>query len=205
MSGVTTVRPRRAGRAAWVAAGLVSAAIVAGLGAAYWRSVEPESGPTLAPAGPGDPRSLEALKQQVQRDPNDGRNWALLAYAEFDNESYEAAAAAFEKALAVSRKVALDPGVWCDFADALGMAQGGSLAGRPTELVLKALALRPGHVKALEMAGSAAYEQRDFAGASAYWRRLLVELSADSPQHRAIVAAIERADRLAATSLPPKR
>ena len=39
------------------------------------------------------------------------------------------------------------------------------LAGQPRELVQRALALDPAHPKALEMAGSAAFEQRDYAAA----------------------------------------
>ena len=37
--------------------------------------------------------------------------------------------------LADRAKVAADPAIWCEYADALGMAQGGSLAGKPRELV----------------------------------------------------------------------
>lgn len=151
------------------------------------------------------PLVREDLRHQAEHNPRDGRAWALLAYAEFDAEAYAAAAAAFEKAAAVSAKVAADPGVLCDWADALGMAQGGALKGRPLELISRALALRPLHSKALEMAGSAAYEQRQFAMAADYWRRLLPQLAPRSEQQRALEQAIARAERLAATSLTPAR
>lgn len=151
------------------------------------------------------PLSRADLRRQAEHNPRDGRAWALLAYAEFEAESYAAAAAAFEKAAAVSAKVAADPGVLCDWADALGMAQGGALKGRPLELISRALALRPLHPKALEMAGSAAYEQRQFAMAADYWRRLLPQLAPRSEQQRALEQAIARAERLAATSLAPAR
>lgn len=151
------------------------------------------------------PLAREDLRRQAEHNPRDGRAWALLAYAEFDAESYAAAAAAFEKAAAASSKVAADPGVLCDWADALGMAQGGALKGRPQELISRALALRPLHPKALEMAGSAAYEQRQFAMAADYWRRLLPQLAPRSEQHRALSDAIARAERLAATALSPAR
>jgi cytochrome c-type biogenesis protein CcmH len=154
------------------------------------------------------PRNAEArrdeLMQLVARDPDNGRAWALLGFIEAEAGRYAASADAFEKALARSRRVALDPAVWCEYADALGMAQG-TLAGRPTEAILKALALRPGHPKALEMAGSAAYERRDFAAAVQYWRSLLAQLQAGTQPHGELSAAIERGERLAATSLPPPR
>lgn len=153
----------------------------------------------------GGARSRQALQEQVQRDPRDGRAWALLAYAEMEAERFEEAAAAFAQAVAVSRKVAADPGVWCDYAEALGMTQEGSLIGRPTELVERALAMRSDYPKALEMAGSAAYERRDFAVAAIYWRRLLPKLAPASPPSKALTAAIARAERMASTSLPEGR
>jgi cytochrome c-type biogenesis protein CcmH len=79
------------------------------------------------------------------------------------------------------------------------MAQGGTLKGRPTELLSQALALRSNYPKALEMAGSAAYEQRQFALAADYWRRLLVQMPVGSAGHRALAECIARAERLAAT------
>lgn len=149
--------------------------------------------------------SREELRQQAERHPRDGRTWALLAYAEFEADAYADAAAAFEKAVAVSRKVANDPGVLCDWADTLGMTQGGSLKGRPTELVSRALALRPAHPKALEMAGSAAYERREFALAADYWHRLLLQMPEGSTGHRALADGIARAERLAATAVSASR
>ena len=94
------------------------------------------------------------------------------------------APAAYGKALAVSPKVAADPAIWCEYADALGMAQGGTLAGRPRELVMHALTLDPTHPKALEMAGSAAYEQREYHSAAGYWRALLAQIPRDARRER---------------------
>jgi cytochrome c-type biogenesis protein CcmH len=115
---------------------------------------------------------------------------------DFEADRYDEAAAAYQKALAASVKVAADAGVWCEYADALGMAQGGTLEGKPRELVMRALALNPAHPKALEMAGSAAYEQREFAAATAYWRQLLGQLSERSVQYQELATAIDRAERL---------
>lgn len=154
---------------------------------------------------PGSVVAVEALRREVARNPRNGRAWALLGYAELEAERYTEAATAFDKAVAVSPKVAADPGVWCDWADALGMAQGGSLKGRPEELVAHALALQPAHPKALDMAGSAAYERREFGLAVEYWRRLLPQLAATSTRYRELESAITRAERLAATSLPAAR
>jgi cytochrome c-type biogenesis protein CcmH len=82
------------------------------------------------------------------------------------------------------------------------MAQG-SLAGRPLELIQQALAIDPAHPVALEMAGSAAYEERHYAEAARYWKVLLAQLAPTSERHAELAAAIERAERRAAVSLPP--
>ena len=120
----------------------------------------------------------------------------MLARTDFGADRFGDAAASFQKALATP-KIAADAGVWCEYADALGMAQGGTLAGRPREIVMRALALDPSHPKALEMAGSAAYEQREFAAAARYWRQLLPKIPERSPQQQELASAIARAERFA--------
>jgi cytochrome c-type biogenesis protein CcmH len=58
-----------------------------------------------------------------------------------------------------------------DRADVLAMLQGQSAAGEPTRLVEQALKLEPDNLKALALAGSAAFERKDFAAATRYWSR----------------------------------
>ena len=134
------------------------------------------------------------LVRHLDRNPRDGRGWVLLARRDFADDRFADAAIAYEKALAASTRVAADPTIWCEYADALGMTQGGRLQGRPRELVMKALAMDAGHPKALEMAGSAAFEQGQYEAAVTYWRQLLAQLPARSTQHRELAAAIAQAE-----------
>lgn len=155
----------------WKIAGVAAVALAASVGAA----------------------SYSALSQRsVAFEPRDGRAWVLQARERMAAGRFEAAAQAYEKGVAASRKVALDPQVWCELADALGMAQGGSLRGRPAELIGKALALKGDHPRALEMAGSAAYEAGDHRMALAYWEPLLAQLAAGTESHAELSAAIAR-------------
>jgi tetratricopeptide (TPR) repeat protein len=147
---------------------------------------------------------LAELKAAVVQDPRNARAWVLLGLMHADATRYAESAKAFEQALATSPKVALDPAVWCEYADVLGMAQG-TLVGKPTEAIQKALALKSDHPKALEMAGSAAYERRDFASAADFWSRLLPKFEAGTEAHGQLSAAIERARRQASVSLPAQR
>lgn len=158
-----------------------------------------------APTAVQDPAAVrDDLVRHLARKPKDGRAWVLLARADFDADRYADAVQAYAKALAVSPRIAADAGVLCEYADALGMAQGGTLAGRPLELVQRALALDPEHPKALELAGSAAYEQRDYAAAAQHWRRLLPRLADGSREQRELAAAVERVARLAPARIAPE-
>jgi len=139
----------------------------------------------------------EELVAHLARNPRDARGHVLLARMDFSEDRFPEAAAGYAKAIAASPKVANDPGILCEYADALGMAQGGRLAGAPYVYVLRALAVAPANPRALEMAGSAAYEQRDYATAARQWRALSAQLADDDPQAPALLAAIARADLLA--------
>jgi len=156
-----------------------------------------------APAGEavkGD--FVEQLQSHLSRQPRDGRGWVLLARAQADRKEFKASADAYQKALTVSEKVAKDPGVLCEYADALGMTQGGSLAGRPAELIAKALSINPAHPAALEMAGSVAYEEGRYADAARYWKELLADLTPGSERHSELSTAVARAERKASVTLP---
>jgi len=153
----------------------------------------------------GNPRALERgsaasastageLAAHLRERPGDARAWVMLARGKMELDDFAAAADAFGRAVAASPKVARDPGVLCEYADALAMQQG-SLQGRPTELVAQALALDERHPQALEMAGSAAFERGQYGAAAAYWQRLLAQLPAGSPRQVELTTAIERARR----------
>jgi cytochrome c-type biogenesis protein CcmH len=193
-------RPAAPPRGAAIAMTIALPALAFGLYAIFGDPVARNGAPGAASVTAGSPASLPVRRDELVRhlagNPRDGRGWALLARMDFEADRFSVAAASYEKALAASPKIAADAGIWCEYADALGMAQGGALAGRPRELVMRALTLDPAHPKALEMAGSAAYEQRDFAAAAQYWQQLLAQLPASSLRHRELAAAIARAERL---------
>ena len=169
---------------------------------------EGEAGPPRAEASGGAADAdvyVRRLRAHLERQPRDARAWVILARLRADTGDFAAAALAYETALALPSKVARDAAVWCEFADALGMAQGGRLDGRPRALIERALTLSPNHPKALEMAGSAEYGQRNYAWALRYWRPLLATLEPGSQAHAELAAAIARTERLAAVTLPLAR
>lgn len=187
---------------AWlIAVGLPALAVAIYLGIGHPDALDAPELPALAAGGTPTRGAVEAfvarLEAHVAAEPRDARAWALLGRSQLALDRFDASAAAFERAVALSPKVAADPLVWCEYADAVGMAQGGVLAGKPRRLIERALAIKADHPRALEMAGSAEYEAANFAQALVFWERLLPQLPAGSEAHRELAAAIERARRRA--------
>ena len=111
---------------------------------------------------------VETLAKRMAERPDDPVGWALLANA------YSALQRFPEASRAYVRAIALSPGnaqLLADHADVLAMMQGRSAAGEPTRLVEQALQIDPNNLKALALAGSGAFERKDFAKAIAYWSK----------------------------------
>ena len=100
-------------------------------------------------------------------------------------------------------KAPRDAQLLVDFADALAMARGQSLQGEPEKLVLRALEIDPGNLKALALAGTAQYERKDFKGAANTWRRMLPLVPPGSEDARAIQGNIDEALALAGSAPAP--
>jgi cytochrome c-type biogenesis protein CcmH len=73
------------------------------------------------------------------------------------------------------------------------MAQGRTLQGEPENILKRALAADPNNVKALVLAGTAAFDRNDRAGAVRYWERALSVLPAESDMAQRVRASIEEA------------
>ena len=126
---------------------------------------------------------VDRLAQRMKEHPDDPQGWLLLGRSMDALQRYQEAAQAYEQA---ALRLPNDAGVLADWADALGMAQGRTLAGRPTELVAQALAADPRHPKSLALAASAAMERGDDQAAIGYWRRLLAVVPPESEDAKSI-------------------
>ncbi len=111
------------------------------------------------------------LDQKLAASPNDLDGWTMLARSRNVLGEYAAAARAYSRAVEIRPS---DPQLLADYADTLAMANGRRLAGEPRSLIERALALDPRNAKALALAGSAAFEARDYPRAIALWERLIV-------------------------------
>jgi cytochrome c-type biogenesis protein CcmH len=145
---------------------------------------------------------VESLARKVRERPDDAQGWGLLARSMAALGRFKESAEAYER---LAKLVPRDAHVLADYADALGMAQGRTLAGRPYELVKEALALDPKHRKALALAGTAALDANDFAAAARYWEALAAELPAgsdDAAQVRNLIAEVRLRATAAGQVLP---
>lgn len=216
-----TVKTRRL----WTSAGLcglVAAAIVAGWGALRTSAnAERLAAGSSAPAAPSTaafvlasapasrvtrPEPVTAsdadLIRHLQDYPSDHRAWAIKARLEARAERFDAAAASYKAALSGRSKVARDPDVWVEYAEALAMSRGGNLAGEPLQHLNRALSLQPDHPGALDLVAAAAWDAGDFDLAAAQWKRLMQQFSANDPRRAGVQAAIERAQRQARFAAP---
>ena len=99
-----------------------------------------------------------------------------------------------------------DAQLLADLADVLAMTRGGAgagnLQGEPEQLVLRALEIDPKNLKALALAGTAAFERKDYSSAVRYWERMLPLVPADSEDARSIQGSLAEARALGGKSPP---
>ena len=154
----------------------------------------------------GNPRSIEAsgenleamvsrLAAHLRANPDDASGWKLLGRAFFSMERHAEAADAYAKAAVRTPR---DAQLLADLAEALAMARGRSLEGEPEKLLARALQLEPHNMKALALAGTAAFARRDYRAAVLHWEKMLPLVPADSEEARSIQASVDEANALAA-------
>lgn len=130
---------------------------------------------------------VQGLSDRMRREPANADGWYMLARSYTAIGRYQDAVLAYERLLVL---VPDDSAVLADYADVLATLKGGSLEGKPEQLVLQALALNPKDVKALALAGNAAYQKGDAANARRHWEQLLHLTPGDSAIHQGTLASL---------------
>lgn len=145
---------------------------------------------------------LEALRKKLENNPGDGAGWALLARSYMELRRPDEAVSAYEKAVKVLPD---DPQLLADYADALAVVNGRKLAGKPEELINRALKLDPHHIKALRLAATAAFDRKAYTEAIGYWERLQRDLPDGSEMAPEVAASLDEARALSGQkgSSPP--
>jgi len=114
---------------------------------------------------------VDALARRLEENPDEGvQSWITLARSYFMQGHYSQSAEAYAAAVA---RLPHDAQLLADYAEALALAHGRSLQGEPEKIVHRALAIDPKNIKALGMAGRAAFDRADYENALRHWDRLL--------------------------------
>ncbi len=114
-------------------------------------------------------QSLKELQARVRKAPDDGEAWALLGQAQSLSGDHAGAASSFERASALLPREA-----WLIAAQAeeVMRTQGGSFAGKPVQLLERALAIDPNDTKSVALMGAAQYRLGNREAALGYMRKL---------------------------------
>jgi cytochrome c-type biogenesis protein CcmH len=139
--------------------------------------------------------NVAALAKRLQSNPSDAQGWTMLARSYSSMERFGEAAGAYAKATELTPN---DANLWAEYAFATAMASGRTLEGRPVELIERALKVDPENAKALQLAGSAAFQAKDYKKAIDYWQRVLRQVPPGSEVAQTIESRINEAKTLAA-------
>ena len=209
----------RAGRKLWV---ITMAATLAMALSGYLLTGRPDAidgSPSMAAAPDsaeeGQPQpSPEQIAEMVQRladrlkdRPEDAEGWTMLSRSYLVLGRLEEAAQASERVLKLTPN---DAQALADHADVLAMRAGRVLDGEPIKLIERALKLDPDNLKALALAGAAAFDRGDGNEAARLWDRVALLGPPGSPvvQHaregaaEARKMAAERAGPTGGTAAP---
>ena len=121
---------------------------------------------------------VEKLAARMQAQPDDPEGWNMLGRSYMNLQRVDEALAAFQRALKIKPT---DANVLTEYADALAVKNGRTLDGEPTALLDRALTLEPDNLKALALAGTAAFNRGDYATAVKHWERVARIGPADGP------------------------
>jgi cytochrome c-type biogenesis protein CcmH len=159
----------------------------------------PPEAPAAAGGGPGGSHALTPqqmqglvarLAERLKTQPEDADGWHMLARSYVNFQRYADAVQAYDRAAQLQPANA---NLLADFADVLAMVNGRNLEGQPLRIINAALEADPQHPKALALAGTAAYNRRDYGNAVAYWQRLLRTQAPGSESYQRVAGSIAEA------------
>ncbi len=130
-----------------------------------------------APSMPGsnshEMGDLEAmadkLAAKLEKSPENGDNWALLARTYVEIKQHGKAVGAFEKA---AKLIKNDAQLLADYADALAVTNQSKFDEKSKSLVDQALQIDAKNPKALLLAGTIAFNDAEYQKAIDFWKRL---------------------------------
>jgi cytochrome c-type biogenesis protein CcmH len=207
------VLPAAAPRPSWNLVGLLTVSVLIVAGSGYLWTGSPglpsagEPGSQTQANAASDPHSMDEaqfaeavdkLAEKLKNEPESAEGWAILARSYARMGRHAEAVPAFEKAVALAPE---DARLLADYADTVAMKNDRNLEGEPTKLVERALKIEPDNAKALALAGTAAFNRKDYPTAVRHWERLVKVTSPDAPFMPQLQSSIDEARSLG--GMPP--
>ncbi len=140
---------------------------------------------------------IASIEQTIEKNPDDIEARAALAQIYMDIERYSNAATIY---LELNKLKPEDPEILVSYAEALARLHQNNLIGKPTELLKKALKIRPNYGRALWLAGFAEQQANNKEGALTHWRNLLVNIGGESEISKQLKNLISELENSESTS-----
>ncbi|MBI5706385.1 MAG: c-type cytochrome biogenesis protein CcmI, partial [Armatimonadetes bacterium] len=134
---------------------------------------------------------VKRLEQKLQKEPNDATGWLMLGRSYVYLNRYTDAVRAYAQAETLTQPP--DAQLYAEYAEAMALANGDSLAGAPERLLENALALQPDNPNALWLAGMSAFQKADYPTAISSWEILQKSAPPDSEQGRMLANYLAQA------------
>jgi cytochrome c-type biogenesis protein CcmH len=145
-------------------------------------------------------KMIAAMVEALKKQPADPQGWAMLARAYAYEHQYQDAVRAYTKAMELTPR---DARLLSDLADAMAMTNGRRLDGEPMKLIERALQIDPKEIKALALAGTAAYDHQEYAKAVGYWERAIKAAPNDPEFARSLKSSLDEARQMAGLPAQP--
>nr|MBL8410363.1 c-type cytochrome biogenesis protein CcmI [Dechloromonas sp.] len=129
------------------------------------------------------------LAARMEANPDDLQGWLMLGRSYKALGRYDDAVKAYAKA---ESRINEDPELLASYAETIAMAGGKGLAGKPRQLVEKALKIDPKHGHSLFLAGAAAMEAGENQKGIAYWEALLPQVEPGSEIDQMLRSGIDK-------------
>lgn len=109
---------------------------------------------------------VDSLAARLKNEPDNAEGWLMLGRSYAVLGQFEPAITAYRRVLTLQPKNAQ---ALADLADALAVTHGGNFEGEPAQLVEQALAADGANLKALLLAGTIAFDKKDYTTAVRHW------------------------------------
>lgn len=190
-----------------VAVAVIGYSMTGSPGLAGWQMAAGPQGPAAPASAAEHAQNLQRIEAMVDKlaarmkeSPDDAEGWSMLARSYAVLGRHAEAVPAYERAVALREG---DPQLLADYADALAMRNNGDLAGEPLRLIERALKIDPRHLKALSLAGTAAFDRKDYASAVRHWSAILEAAPPGSDYVAQVQASIDEARQLGGLPAAP--